>query len=294
MLVIDDGSTDRTVAVARAHGADHILSFPRNRGLGFAIRAGFDRCLQLGADIVVNTDGDDEYEGADVPCWWPLSSPARPTSSSATASQAGCKASHPQAAPATPRQPHHQPPGARQRARCGLGLPGLQPRSPHDPQPPHRLRPHRRTHHPGRPPAPGRSLRTPSAPTPRPAIAASSEASGSSSAAPGVISLRTWAQYQALPAFFAFGSVSLALGILLGLRFLYFFVFTETSDLHVHPVVLAAIFLLAGFQMFLTGIVADLIAANRRLLEDTQRRVRELELAAPRRQPQPPPPPPTA
>ena len=89
--------------------------------------------------------------------------------------------------------------------------------------------------------------------------------------------------------FFAFGSVSFALGILLGLRFLYFFIFTQTSDLHVQSVVLAAIFLLAGFQMFLTGIVADLIAANRRLLEDTQRRVRELELAADGREPSPHP-----
>ncbi|MFN8424409.1 MAG: glycosyltransferase family 2 protein, partial [Anaerolineae bacterium] len=51
ILVIDDGSTDRTVEVARALGVEHIVRFPRNRGLGYAFRAGFDEALRCGADI---------------------------------------------------------------------------------------------------------------------------------------------------------------------------------------------------------------------------------------------------
>ena len=63
ILIINDGSTDRTVEVAREAGVDHIIEFPRNRGLGYAFRAGFDACLKAGADIIVNTDGDNQYAG---------------------------------------------------------------------------------------------------------------------------------------------------------------------------------------------------------------------------------------
>jgi glycosyltransferase involved in cell wall biosynthesis len=66
-LIIDDGSTDRTVEVARKYGVHHIVSFPRNRGLAAAFRAGIDACLRLGADIIVNTDADNQYCGADIP-----------------------------------------------------------------------------------------------------------------------------------------------------------------------------------------------------------------------------------
>ena len=66
ILVIDDGSTDRTAEVAREAGVDHIIQFPRNRCMGHAFRAGFDACLKAGADIIVNTDGDNQYVGADI------------------------------------------------------------------------------------------------------------------------------------------------------------------------------------------------------------------------------------
>jgi len=67
ILIIDDGCTDRTVEVAREHGVDHILRFPGNRGLGHAFAAGIDFCLSHGADIIVNTDGDNQYYGGDIP-----------------------------------------------------------------------------------------------------------------------------------------------------------------------------------------------------------------------------------
>jgi len=64
-LVIDDGSTDRTVEVARAHGAE-VVRLPVNRGLARAFLTGLDRAVALGADIVVNTDGDHQYRGEDI------------------------------------------------------------------------------------------------------------------------------------------------------------------------------------------------------------------------------------
>src|SRR5919198_704305 len=66
-LVIDDGSTDRTVEVAREHGVDHVVRLTNNKGLATAFQAGLDACLKLGADIVVNTDADNQYYGGDVP-----------------------------------------------------------------------------------------------------------------------------------------------------------------------------------------------------------------------------------
>lgn len=66
-LVIDDGSTDRTVEVATECGVDHIVRLPNNRGLATGFQAGLDACLKLGADIVVNTDADNQYSGDDIP-----------------------------------------------------------------------------------------------------------------------------------------------------------------------------------------------------------------------------------
>ena len=66
-LVIDDGSTDRTLEVARAHGVDHIVRLTNNKGLAAAFEAGLDASLKLGADIVVNTDADNQYDARDIP-----------------------------------------------------------------------------------------------------------------------------------------------------------------------------------------------------------------------------------
>jgi glycosyltransferase involved in cell wall biosynthesis len=65
-LVIDDGSTDRTVEVAREHGVDHIVRLTNNKGLAAAFQAGLDACLKLGADVIVNTDADNQYYGGDI------------------------------------------------------------------------------------------------------------------------------------------------------------------------------------------------------------------------------------
>ncbi len=65
-LVIDDGSTDRTVEVARQLGVDHIVSHTRNRGLAAAFLTGLDACLRAGADVIVNTDADNQYQGSSI------------------------------------------------------------------------------------------------------------------------------------------------------------------------------------------------------------------------------------
>jgi glycosyltransferase involved in cell wall biosynthesis len=67
VLIINDGSTDRTVEVAKALGVQHIVGFPQNQGLAKAFMLGIRSCLELGADIIVNTDADNQYEAADIP-----------------------------------------------------------------------------------------------------------------------------------------------------------------------------------------------------------------------------------
>jgi glycosyltransferase involved in cell wall biosynthesis len=66
-LVIDDGSTDRTVEVAKELGVDHIVKLTNNKGLALAFQAGLDASLKLGADVIVNTDADNQYSADDIP-----------------------------------------------------------------------------------------------------------------------------------------------------------------------------------------------------------------------------------
>jgi glycosyltransferase involved in cell wall biosynthesis len=67
VLVIDDGSLDRTAEVAHDAGADIVMSLNHNRGLAFAFQAGMDACLRSGADVIVNTDADNQYPGEQIP-----------------------------------------------------------------------------------------------------------------------------------------------------------------------------------------------------------------------------------
>jgi len=67
LLVIDDGSSDRTVDVARAHSVDHVIRLPRNMGLASAFRAGLQAALDAGADIILNLDADNQYYAGDIP-----------------------------------------------------------------------------------------------------------------------------------------------------------------------------------------------------------------------------------
>ena len=66
-LVVDDGSTDRTVEVSRRHGVEHLVRLTSNRGLAAAFQAGLDAALKLGADVIVNTDADGQYSASDIP-----------------------------------------------------------------------------------------------------------------------------------------------------------------------------------------------------------------------------------
>ena len=66
-LIVDDGSSDDTIAVARRNGVDHVVRLTSHKGLAAAFQAGLDACIKLGADVIVNTDADNQYSAADIP-----------------------------------------------------------------------------------------------------------------------------------------------------------------------------------------------------------------------------------
>lgn len=66
-LVVDDGSQDATAEIAKSHGVDHVVRLPQNGGLARAFSKGIETCLELGADVIVNTDADNQYNGKDIP-----------------------------------------------------------------------------------------------------------------------------------------------------------------------------------------------------------------------------------
>jgi glycosyltransferase involved in cell wall biosynthesis len=65
--IINDGSTDRTIEVAKEHGVDHIVDLSHNQGLASAFMAGIEAALRAGADVIINTDGDNQYDASGIP-----------------------------------------------------------------------------------------------------------------------------------------------------------------------------------------------------------------------------------
>jgi hypothetical protein len=96
----------------------------------------------------------------------------------------------------------------------------------------------------------------------------------------GITIIRAYAMYQPLRVFSALGSLLIALGLIPGIRFLYFYMSGERAG-HIQSLILAAILIIVGFQVLLIGLVADVIANNRKMLEETLYRLRKLELDAP-------------
>ncbi len=278
IMIIDDGCTDRTVEVARDLGVDHIIQFPGNRGLGHAFATGIDRALSLGADIIVNTDGDNQYYGGDIPKL------VKPILEGRADLVIGDR---------EPEKVEHfsfikkkmQTVGSRVVSRLA---------NLHVPDVPSGFKAYTREaamrltcstdfdHTVDHVIQAGRKrIITVSVPIRTNEKLRESRLFSSI----GVfitrsigIMVRVYSSYRAMKMFAMCGLVSFGAGVAIGMRFLYYFFFTQQSDLHVQSLILAAILLRAGFQMILTDIVADLINSSRATLEDVSYRLRRMEL----------------
>jgi glycosyltransferase involved in cell wall biosynthesis len=276
VLVIDNASTDGTADVARTLGVSHVISVPQ-KGLVEAFNAGLQACLERGADIIVNTDADNQYYGGDIPHLvapiltgkaalvigdrgvatmpqfstlkrllqrlgsWVI---GRASGLDIPDATSGFRALSREAALRTLVLSHYSytletliQAGARRLPVAFVPI---------------------KTNPPRRPSRLMRGI---------PDFVSHST----------VTIVRAYAMYQSLRIFTAIASLMLLAGMGLGIRYLYFVSIGQGAG-HVQSVILAAVLLIVGFQVLLIGLVADLIGFNRRILEELIYRVRKMEL----------------
>ena len=274
-LIVDDGSTDDTVAVARALGVTHIVQFPRHRGLARAYAAGLDAALQAGADIIVNTDADNQYFAGDIPA---LIAPILAGRAEVVIGDRGV------------RTKSDFSPLKRQLQGLGSWVVS-QASSLHVPDATSGFRAISRRAAmrllvlgdysytlESLIQAGARQMAVVSVPVRTNAVTRPSRLMRNLPhylAQSGATIIRAYAMYRPLKVFSVLGGLITLAGALVGLRYLLFFFGREPG--HLQSVVLSAILIIVGFQVALIGLMADLIAFNRKILEEMLYRVRWLE-----------------
>jgi glycosyltransferase involved in cell wall biosynthesis len=276
-LVVDDGSQDDTAEVARAAGVQHVVRHTRNRGLAYAFKTGLESCLKLGADIIVNTDADNQYQAKDIARLvkpildgradivvgdrmvgtlksfsplkrklqrlgsWVIEKASGVATPDATS---GFRALSREAAVQTTVLSEYSytletliQAGARRMAVEYVPV-GVNPQT-----------------------RPSRLMRS------IPHYIRNST----------VTIVRAYTMYRPLRVFTILGMTLVFLGTIPGIRFLFFY-FTGQRVGHIQSLILAAILIIVGFQVLLIGLLADLMGFNRKILEEVLHRTRKLEL----------------
>jgi len=276
-LVIDDGSTDRTAEVAASLGVDHIVRFPQNLGLARAFAAGIDAALRLGADIIVNTDADNQYRGEDI------ARLIEPIMKGEAEMVVGDR---------NPAALEHFSPAKRilqrlgswvVRRLSGTAIPdttsGFRALSREAALKMNVLSDFTYTLETiieaGRKQIPLAHVPVRTNPQRRPSRLFSSITRYVARSTATVV--RIYALYQPLRVFTVVGLSLIAASLVIGVRFLYYY-FTSGGAGHIQSLILGAGLAIVGFQTILIGLLADLIARSRQLLEDTLLRVKRLEL----------------
>ena len=272
ILVVDDGSTDRTSEVARAGGADRVVRLPAHRGLAAAFSIGLEESLAMGADVIVNFDADLQYDPADIPAL------VAPILEGRADLVVGDRAAGRLA---------HFSPGKRLlqrfgswvvRQASGLEIPdaasGFRALSREAAT---RVNVFSRMTYTLETliQAGSKDLRVASVPVAARPTARRSRlytSAGKYVLVQGANVLRITALYKPLKIFSAAAGVFLVAGLLLGLRFLWFYLFGENPGGHVQSLILAGVLIVVGAQTFLIALLADLVGINRTLLEDLKLR----------------------
>ncbi len=275
-LVINDGSFDKTVDVARRWGVDYIVSFRSNRGLAKGFMAGLDACLRNGADIIVNTDADNQYEGADI------AKLVRPILEGRSDIVIGARPidAIEDFSPLKKKLQHLGSFIVRQASRTDI------------PDAPSGFRAYSREA------AMRLNVTNEYTYTLETIIQA-----GRMRLAMDAVSVRTNGEirpsrlmnsmmgyikksvftighvlllYKPFKFFVTLGSLIFLCGTAVGVRFLVFY-FHGVGSGHIQSLILAAVLLLLGFQTVIVGLLADIIASNRKILEDVQYHVRRMD-----------------
>ena len=279
VLVIDDGSHDGTAQVARSCGADEVVRFRSHKGLAAAFMAGLDASVRRGADYIVNTDADNQYAGSEIP---KLVAPLLNGEADIVIGDRNISALK------------HMP-----RLKRWLQIVGSwvvrQVSNTRVPDTTSGFRAYTRE----------AALRQTivsefsytlesiiQAGKKRMAIAhvpiATNENTRESRLFDSVFTyikkstatiVRIYAMYEPLKVFSLFGLMSFAAGFVISLRFVYLYV-SGIGQGNVQSLILSAVLMIVGFQVLLIGLLADVIAANRKLTEELLYRVRSLELSA--------------
>jgi len=275
-LVIDDGSSDRTAEVARKSGATHVLQLKTHRGLSAAFVAGIDAALRLGADVIVNTDADNQYAASDIAR---LVAPiVRGTAEVVIGDREVAKSPHMSAMKRLLQRIGSWTVGRASGLRVSDVTSGFRAFSRDAAMQINVFNPFTYTLETVIQ-AGNRNLGVQSvtvrtnAPT-RPSRLYSGMGTYLRKSVATIF--RIYTLYRPLKTFFAIGSLLMFLGVALGARFLWYFSQGD-RDGHVQSLILAAVFLVTGFQTWLIALLADLIAVNRRLTEDVLIRVKKLE-----------------
>jgi glycosyltransferase involved in cell wall biosynthesis len=276
-LVVDDGSRDQTEAAARSGGAHHIVRLPYHQGLARAFSAGLDASLRCGADVVVNTDADDQYNAEDIPL---LLAPILAGQAQIVIGDRGV-ANLEYFAPLKRRL---QVIGSRVvSGAAGLDIPdatsGFRAITREAALRTMVLSDYSYTLETliqaGNQRFPVVSVAVRTNPPTRPSRLIRSITSYLRNSSVTIV--RAFTLYQPLRVFSVIGAVLLLAGFGLGLRFLYYYLIGQ-GDGKIQSLILTAVLLLAGFQTFLIGLVADLIAFNRKILEEILVRQRRKDL----------------
>jgi glycosyltransferase involved in cell wall biosynthesis len=276
-LVVDDGSRDGTARVARELGVDHLVRFNKNQGLARAFMAGLDAALAHGADVIVNTDADNQYRAEDIPAL------VQPVLTAGADIVIGTRPIGEIA---------HFSPAKKMLQKFGSWVVRRVSRTD-VPDAPSGFRAFSRTA------AMQINVFNSYTYTLETIIQAGIKNMAIAAVPVGVNQVlrpsrliknvfgyirlsaltivRLFAVYQPFRFFAAIGSVCLALGTTLLVRFLYYYVVQHGAG-HIQSLVIASIFMAIGFQTLLVAFLADLIGVNRKLMEDVQYRLKRLDM----------------
>jgi len=277
VLIIDDGSEDQTIKAAKKAGVDHIVKNTCNKGLARTFLAGLDASLRLGADIIVNTDGDNQYKGQDIP---KLIDPILKGKADIVIGDRQ-----------TDKIPHFSPTKKKLQKLGSFVVRILSKTDVPDAVSGFRAF--------SREAAMQMNVVSYFSYTIETVIQAGKKdltvtnvpirtnpktrESRLFQSIPKFLEhslttmIRTYAMYKPLRLFFYIGCLCVLGGLIPSTRFLFYYLIGEGSG-HIQSLILAAILFIIGFQVFMIGLVADVISFNRRLIEETLLRVRRIEL----------------